>query len=33
MKAYEEKMIGKNPEFNAKWYFVTGSKILYMKWP
>ncbi len=26
MKAYEEKMIGKNPEFNAKWYFVTGSK-------
>jgi len=26
MKAYEERMIGKNPEFNAKWYFVTGSK-------
>ncbi|MEP6928018.1 MAG: SCO family protein [Ginsengibacter sp.] len=26
MKAYEEKMIGKNPEFVAKWYFVTGSK-------
>lgn len=26
MKAYEEKMIGKNPNFNAKWYFVTGSK-------
>lgn len=26
MKAYEEKMIGKNPQFAAKWYFVTGSK-------
>lgn len=26
MKAYEEKMIGKNPHFAAKWYFVTGSK-------
>lgn len=26
MKAYEEKMIGKNPAFPAKWYFVTGSK-------
>ena len=26
MKAYEEKMIGKNPAFAAKWYFVTGSK-------
>ena len=26
MKAYEEKMIGKNPSFPAKWYFVTGSK-------
>lgn len=26
MKAYEEKMIGKNPDFAAKWYFVTGSK-------
>ena len=26
MKAYEEKMIGKNPNFPAKWYFVTGSK-------
>ncbi len=26
MKAYEEKMIGKNPGFAAKWYFVTGSK-------
>ena len=26
MKAYEEKMIGKNPNNAAKWYFVTGSK-------
>jgi protein SCO1/2 len=26
MKAYEEKMIGKNPQFVAKWYFVTGKK-------
>lgn len=26
MKAYEEKMIGKNPQFAAHWYFVTGSK-------
>ncbi len=26
MKAYEEKMIGKDPEYSAKWYFVTGSK-------
>lgn len=26
MKAYEEKMIGTNPQYAAKWYFVTGSK-------
>ena len=26
MKAYEEKMIGKNPQYAAKWYFVTGTK-------
>ena len=26
MKNYEEKMIGKNPAFAAKWYFVTGPK-------
>ena len=26
MKAYEEKMIGKNPENPARWYFVTGTK-------
>ena len=26
LKAYEEKMIGKNPHFAAQWYFVTGSK-------
>jgi protein SCO1/2 len=26
LKAYEEKMVGKNPAFAAKWYFVTGSK-------
>jgi len=26
MKAYEEKMIGKDPHYAAKWYFVTGSK-------
>lgn len=26
MKNYEEKLIGKNPEYPAKWYFVTGSK-------
>lgn len=26
MKKYEEKMIGKDPHFAAKWYFVTGSK-------
>jgi protein SCO1/2 len=26
MKLYEEKMIGKNPQYAAKWYFVTGTK-------
>jgi protein SCO1/2 len=26
MKLYEEKMIGKNPLYAAKWYFVTGTK-------
>jgi protein SCO1/2 len=26
MKAYEEKMLGKNPAFPAHWYFVTGAK-------
>lgn len=26
MKAYEEKMIGKDPHYPAEWYFVTGSK-------
>lgn len=26
LKAYEQKMIGKNPKFAAKWYFVTGTK-------
>ena len=26
MKAYEERMLGKNPSFSAKWYFVTGTK-------
>ena len=26
LKAYEVKMIGKDPHFAAKWYFVTGSK-------
>lgn len=26
LKAYEEKMVGKNPDFPAKWYFVTGTK-------
>ena len=26
MKKYEEKMIGANPQYPAKWYFVTGSK-------
>jgi protein SCO1/2 len=26
MKAYEDKMIGNNPDFPAKWYFVTGTK-------
>jgi protein SCO1/2 len=26
LKAYEEKMIGQNPHFAAKWYFVTGDK-------
>ena len=26
LKAYETKMIGRNPEFAAKWYFVTGTK-------
>jgi protein SCO1/2 len=26
MKAYEEKMIGKNPQNPAQWYFVTGTK-------
>jgi protein SCO1/2 len=26
LKEYEEKMIGSNPQYAAKWYFVTGSK-------
>ena len=26
LKAYEAKMIGANPQFAAKWYFVTGTK-------
>jgi protein SCO1/2 len=26
MKAYEEKMVGKNPDYPAEWYFVTGTK-------
>lgn len=26
MKAYEERMLGENPSFAAKWYFVTGTK-------
>ncbi len=26
MKAYEEKMLGKNTAFAAHWYFVTGTK-------
>ena len=26
MKAYEEKMVGKNPNYPAEWYFVTGTK-------
>lgn len=26
MKKYEEKILGKNPDFTAHWYFVTGSK-------
>lgn len=26
LKAYEEKMLGSNPNNPAKWYFVTGSK-------
>ena len=26
LKAYETKMIGKDPQFAAKWYFVTGDK-------
>jgi len=26
MKTYEEKMLGKDPAFAAKWYFVTGIK-------
>lgn len=26
MKAYETKMIGKDPNYPAKWFFVTGSK-------
>ncbi len=26
LKAYEEKMVGKDPHFAAKWYFVTGTK-------
>ena len=26
LKAYEQKMIGANPQFASKWYFVTGSK-------
>ncbi len=26
MKSYEEKMIGRDPRYAAKWYFVTGTK-------
>lgn len=26
LKKYEEKMIGSNPQYAAKWYFVTGNK-------
>ena len=26
LKEYEQKMIGNNPRYAAKWYFVTGSK-------
>lgn len=26
LKAYEHKMIGDNPHYAAKWYFVTGDK-------
>ncbi|MEP6584979.1 MAG: SCO family protein [Ginsengibacter sp.] len=26
MKEYEERMIGKNPVYPAKWYFLSGSK-------
>jgi protein SCO1 len=26
LKAYETKLIGKDPHFAAKWYFVTGTK-------
>lgn len=26
LKAYETKMIGKDPDYAAKWYFVTGDK-------
>ncbi len=26
MKAYEKKLIGTNPDFAARWYFVTGTK-------
>jgi len=26
MKAYEKRMVGNDPHFAAKWYFVTGSK-------
>lgn len=26
LKAYETKMVGKDPDYPAKWYFVTGSK-------
>jgi len=26
LKKYEEKMIGSDPNYAAKWYFVTGSK-------
>jgi protein SCO1/2 len=26
LKKYEEKMLGSNPDYAAKWYFVTGSK-------
>lgn len=26
LKAYEQKMVGANPQFASKWYFLTGSK-------